>query len=62
MSAAPDKNTEASTSEGLRLTAAEKLRQTRRNRAIGYAIAGLCVLFYVITVLKMGPAILNRSM
>lgn len=57
MSAEPDR-----TSEGLRLTDAEKQRQAKRNRAIGYAIAGLCVVFYLITVFKMGPSILNRSM
>jgi hypothetical protein len=57
MSADPDKMP-----EGLRLTEAEKLRQSKRNRAIGYAIAGLCVVFYLITVFKMGPSILNRSM
>jgi hypothetical protein len=47
---------------GIRLTLEEKQRQARRNRAIGIAIAGLCLLFYVITVLKMGPAILNRPL
>lgn len=48
--------------EGLRLTDEEKSRRARRNRAIGFAVAGLCVLFYVITVFKMGPAILSRPM
>jgi len=57
MSADPDKMP-----EGLRLTEAEKRRQSKRNRAIGYAIAGLCVVFYLITVFKMGPSILSRSM
>lgn len=47
---------------GIRLTDAEKARQAKRNRAIALAIAGLCLIFYVITVFKMGPAILNRSM
>jgi hypothetical protein len=48
--------------DGVRLTPAEKQRQNKRSRAIGYAIAGLCLLFYVITVFKMGPAIMSRSL
>lgn len=47
---------------GVRLTPEEKQRQNKRSRAIGYAIAGLCLLFYVITVFKMGPAIMSRSL
>lgn len=48
--------------DGVRLTDAEKARQAKRNRAIGYAIAGLCIVFYLITVFKMGPAIMSRSL
>ena len=48
--------------EGIRLTEAEKLRQAKRNRAIALAIAGLCLVFYLITVFKMGPAILSRPL
>jgi hypothetical protein len=48
--------------EGIRLTPEEKARQAKRNRAIAFAVAGLCVLFYVITVVKMGPAIFNRTL
>jgi len=62
MSVEPEKMPEADAPEGVRLTATEKQRQAKRSRAIGFAIAGLCVLFYVITVFKMGPSILNRSM
>lgn len=47
---------------GFALSEADKARRARRNRAIGLAVAALCVLFYVITVLKMGPAILHRPM
>lgn len=49
-------------SDGIRLTDEEKLRRSRRNRAIGFAVAGLCVLFYVITIFKMGPSILKRPL
>jgi hypothetical protein len=44
------------------LTAEEKARRKRRSRAIGFAVAGLVALFYVITIFKMGPAIMNRSL
>lgn len=47
---------------GLSLSPAEKARQRRRNRAIGLAVAGLCVLFYLITLFKMGPAIFSRPL
>lgn len=62
MSVDPGNKTENTQPEGMRLTPAEKQRQAKRSRAIGFAIAGLCVLFYVITVLKMGPSILNRPL
>jgi hypothetical protein len=48
--------------EGIILTPEEKARRQRRSRAIALAVAGLVVLFYVITVVKMGPAILSRPM
>lgn len=64
MSALPDDPNLASDTQldGVRLTDAEKARQRKRNRAIGYAIAGLCIVFYLITVFKMGPAIMSRSL
>ena len=48
--------------DGIRLSEEQQARRARRSRALGYAIAGLCVLFYVITVLKMGAGILKRPM
>lgn len=57
MSASPEKH-----EEGIRLTPEEQARRAKRNRAIAIAVAGLCVLFYLITVFKMGPSILNRPM
>ncbi|TDR36504.1 hypothetical protein [Aquamicrobium defluvii] len=40
----------------------EKQKKTRRWRsiAIGLALAGLVVVFYVATLAKFGPAVLNR--
>lgn len=48
--------------EGIVLTPEEKARRQRRSRAIALSVVGLAVLFYVITIFKMGPAILSRPM
>lgn len=46
----------------IQLSDEEKARRSRRSRAIGYGLAALVVLFYLITVFKMGPSILKRSL
>ncbi len=46
---------------GIVLTPEEKKRQHKRNVAIAIALAGLCVMFWVITLVK-GPAMLQRPM
>ena len=46
---------------GIILTPEEKKRQRQRNVAIALALTGLCILFWVITLVK-GPAMLNRPM
>jgi len=46
---------------GIVLTPEEKKRQRQRNVAIAIALAGLCVMFWVITLVK-GPAMLQRPM
>jgi hypothetical protein len=46
---------------GIVLTPEEKKRQRQRNVAIALALVGLCVMFWVITLVK-GPAILQRPM
>ena len=40
----------------------QKKAQRSRNLAIGVALALLVVMFYVATIVKFGPAILERSM
>lgn len=41
----------------------EQLKSRRaRNVAIGVAIAALCVIFYAVTVVKLGPGILHKPM
>jgi len=49
-------------SDELQLTPEEKARRSKRNRAIALGLGGLCVLFYLITLFKMGPAILHRNL
>jgi hypothetical protein len=46
------------------VTMTDKQKRARRSRsiAIGVALAVLVVLFYVATVAKFGPAILDRPM
>lgn len=53
--------TEKPRQPGIVLTPEEKKRQRQRNVAIALALAGLCVLFWVVTLVK-GPAILQRPM
>jgi predicted nucleic acid-binding Zn ribbon protein len=40
----------------------QKRRQRNRSIAIGLVLAGLVVLFYVITLVKMGPGVFDRSL
>lgn len=46
---------------GIILTPEEKARQRQRNVAIAVTLAGLCVLFWVITLVK-GAAVFQRPM
>ena len=42
----------------------EKFVRARRGRniAVGLALGGLCLLFYAVTVVKFGPAVLVRPL
>ena len=44
------------------LSAAQKKARRSRNVAIGVALGVLVILFYVATIVKFGPAILDRAM
>ena len=49
--------------EGVVLTDEQKRRRRTRSIAIASVLAALCVLFYVVTIVKMGPgALLNRPL
>lgn len=47
-----------------RLTLSETQKKARRSRsiALGFALAALVIIFYVATVVKFGPALLERPM
>ena len=46
------------------VTLTEKQKKARRSRniAIGLALAALAIIFYLATIAKFGPAILDRSL
>ena len=44
------------------LTDAQRKAQRARSIAIALVLAGLVVLFYVATIVKFGPAVLERSL
>lgn len=44
------------------LTEAQKKARRARSIAIGLALAALVVIFYIVTIAKFGPAILDRPL
>lgn len=54
--------TMADKSEQEFVTMTEQQKKARRNRsvAIGLALAALVIIFYVVTLVKFGPSILDR--
>ena len=46
--------------DGIVLTEEQRRRRRNRSIALGLVLAALAVLFYVVTVVKLGPSILNR--
>jgi hypothetical protein len=48
--------------DGIVLTEEQKRRRRARNIAIALALGALVVLFYVLTIVKLGPGVLNRPM
>ncbi len=48
--------------EGTRLTPEQQRRRRRRSIAIALALAALVVLFYMITIARMGSGVLERSL
>lgn len=48
--------------DGIVLTEDEKRRRRARSVALALALAGLAVMFFVITIVKLGPAVFNRPL
>lgn len=48
--------------DGVRLTPEQAKSRRARNIAIGLAVALLCLIFYAVTIVKLGPGILNRPL
>jgi hypothetical protein len=48
--------------EGIVLTEEQKRRRRNRSIAIALSLAALVALFYVVTLVKLGPGVLNRPM
>lgn len=48
--------------EPVTLAEAEKRRRRSRSLAIAFALGALAVLFYAVTIVKMGSNILNRPL
>jgi len=48
--------------EGVVLTEEQKRRRRQRSIAIALVLAALCLLFYVVTIVKLGPAVLIRPL
>ena len=53
---------ERSPDDGIVLSDEQKRRRRARSIAIGLALGALALLFYVVTVVKLGPGVLNRPL
>ena len=49
-----------SMADGIEMTELQKKTRRRRSIAIALVLAGMVVLFYIATIVKFGPAILDR--
>ena len=47
---------------GIVLTDEQKRRRRARSIAIALALAALAILFYVVTIVKLGPGVANRPL
>ena len=53
---------ERSPDNGIVLTEEQKRRRRARSIAIGLALGALAILFYAVTIVKLGPGVLNRPL
>lgn len=62
MSGAKQKKPAPPVQEGVVLTPEQARRRRARNVAIATLLGFLAVLFYVVTIVKLGPNVLNRPL
>ncbi|WP_428641805.1 hypothetical protein [Roseibium sp.] len=48
--------------KGITLTEEQKKKRRSRSLAIAAVLGALVVLFYVVTIIKLGPGVLNRPL
>jgi hypothetical protein len=58
----PSKPTQDTQNPVLDPLAQERRKRRGRNIAIGFVLGGLVLLFYVVTIVKLGPGVLSRAM
>jgi predicted nucleic acid-binding Zn ribbon protein len=48
--------------EGIVLTEEQRRRRRARSIALALVLAGIALLFYVVTIVKLGPQVMNRPL
>lgn len=48
--------------KGITLTDEQKKKRRSRSVAIALALAALVILFYIVTIIKLGPGVMDRAM
>ncbi|MEL7525729.1 MAG: hypothetical protein AAFN16_08175 [Pseudomonadota bacterium] len=48
--------------QGIRLTDEQQKKRRSRSIAIALALLALVVLFYVVTIVKLGPSVMDRAL
>ena len=48
--------------DGIVLTEEQKRRRNARSVAIGLSLGALVLLFYIVTIVKLGPGVLHRPL
>jgi high-affinity K+ transport system ATPase subunit B len=48
--------------DGIQLTEEQRRRRRARSIAIAVALGGLVVLFYLVTIVKLGPGVMERPL
>jgi hypothetical protein len=58
----PPPRRDAGPPRGIVLTPEQSKRRRQRNAAIGLAVAAFVLLIYLVTIVKLGPGVLNRPL